>query len=87
MKDRSRRVAVAIYGFARSRPKECRWSIYGFVVGALLGAFFIGGVGIAALGSAVGASAWAILGFIGLLIGNRVGTEKDKPAPTKEAAH
>ena len=87
MKDQSRRVAVTIYGIARSRPKECRWSIYGFLAGALLGALFIGGVGIAALGGAVGVSAWAILSFIGLLIGNRVGTEKDKSATTKKAAH
>ena len=55
-------------------------------MGALVGALFIGGVGIAALGGAVGVSGWAILGFIGLLIGNRVGTEKDKSATTKKAA-
>lgn len=75
------------FGIARSRAKECRWSIYGFLVGALLGALFIGEVGIAVLGGAVGVSAWAVLGFIGLLIGNRVGTGKDKSAATRKAAH
>jgi hypothetical protein len=84
MKDRLRRVAVAIWVFVRSRPKECRWSIYGFVVGALSGVLFIGGVGIAALGGAVGASAWAILGVIGGMVGNRIGVEKDKPSQMKE---
>jgi hypothetical protein len=87
MKDRLRRVAVVIWVFVRSRSKECHWSIYGFLAGAIVGVIFIGGIGIAALGTAVGLWAWVGPGFIGSLIGNRVGIWKDKSALRKEAAN
>ena len=60
MKHAIKRGAQAIHGFRKSRPREFRWSIYGIVVGALVGAF-VGGVGVAALGSALGVPASVIL--------------------------
>lgn len=77
MKHTIKRGADAIGGFRKSRPKEFRWSIYGIVVGALVGVFF-GGVGIAALGGAIGVPASIILATVGGMIGNRVGVEKDR---------
>jgi predicted lipid-binding transport protein (Tim44 family) len=75
-----KRAAAAIRDLRKSRPGEFRWSIYGLGVGALVGAVFVGGIGIAALGTAFGAPASAILAVIGGMIGNRVGVEKDKAA-------
>lgn len=76
MKQTIKRGADVIRGFSKSRPREFRWSIYGMVVGAFAGVF-IGGVGIAALGVAVGVPAFIILAIVGGMIGNRVGVEKD----------
>jgi uncharacterized protein YcfJ len=79
MRHKIKRTAAAIRRFRKSRPREFRWSIYGSVVGALVGTF-IGGIGVAALGIAFGAPASIILAVIGGMIGNRVGVEKDKAA-------
>ncbi len=80
MKHTIKRGADAIRGFRKSRPREFHWSIYGMAVGALVGAF-VGGVGVAALGGALGVPASVILATVGGMIGNRVGVEKDKAAP------
>ena len=61
------------------RPKEIRWTLYGAAAG-FIGGFLIGGVGIAAMGSATGLPACIVLGVLGALIGNRVGVERDKAA-------
>jgi hypothetical protein len=79
MKQILKRSAVAIYSLSKSRPSEFRWSIYGVGVGTLAGVFF-GGVGIAALGTAVGVPASLIFATVGGIIGNRVGVEKDNNA-------
>jgi hypothetical protein len=85
MKQTINRCAVAVRRLHKARPKETRWSIYGGAVGAFVG-LFAGGIGVAALGTAFGVSASLVLGFIGGLIGNRVGVEKDHKARTEEAA-
>jgi hypothetical protein len=72
MRYRIKRTAAALRRFRKSRPRELRWSIYGMVGGALVGTF-IGGIGIAALGSAFGVPASVILSVIGGMIGNRAG--------------
>jgi uncharacterized protein YcfJ len=79
VKQTIKRSIDAIVRLRKSRPKEFDWSIYGIGTGVLAGAL-IGGVGIAALGGAVGISASTIMGFIGGMIGNRAGVEKDNGA-------
>ena len=59
---------------------EIRWSIGGAIVCAIAGTL-IGGVGIAAGGSAIGVSVLcvlAILALLGAIIGSRIGVEIDK---------
>jgi hypothetical protein len=68
----------AIIGFQKSRPKEFRWSIFGMTVGAVAGTF-VGGIGIAALGTAWGLWGWLVFAVGGGVIGNRIGIEKDRP--------
>lgn len=63
----------------RGRPKETRWTIIGGLVGAVAGFIFIGGVGIAAMGTAFGVPAALIGGVLGCLIGNRFGISRDRP--------
>lgn len=80
-KKQSIRRAVAFVGsFSKTRPMEIRWSIGGAIVCAIAGAL-IGGVGIAAGGSAIGVSVLcvlAILALLGAIIGSRIGVEIDK---------
>lgn len=45
----------------------------------MAGFVFIGGVGVAAMGSAVGVPAALIGGVLGGLIGNRFGISRDRP--------
>lgn len=77
MKSLFNRGVSAAGDFRRSRPKEVYWSTAGIVAGAASG-FLIGGVGIAAGGSAVGIPAAFILAIVGGLIGNRIGVEIDR---------
>jgi predicted lipid-binding transport protein (Tim44 family) len=86
MRQTIKRGAVAVRGLSKSRPREVRWSIGGAAVGALAG-IFLGGVGIAALGTAFGVPAFVILAIVGGMIGNRVGVEKDNKARSNEAAN
>jgi hypothetical protein len=86
MKQTIKRGAVVFLGLHRSRPKEVRWSVGGVIVGVLAG-LAIGGVGVAALGTAFGVPAFAVLAFVGVMVGNRVGVEKDNKARRKDAAN
>lgn len=54
-------------------------------VGVLVGGS-IGGVGMAALGGAFGVPAFLILAIVGMMIGNRIGIEKDNAALAKADA-
>jgi hypothetical protein len=65
-----------------NRPKEIRWTLYGTAAG-FIGGFLIGGVGIAAMGSATGLPAFILLGGLGALIGNRVGVERHRRRMTQ----
>ena len=72
MKATLKRTSTKAKEFVRSRPKEVKWSLVGAVIGLVMG-LAIGGVGLAALGSAVSVPASAVLAIIGALIGNRLG--------------
>lgn len=70
--------AQKVSAAAKARPAETRWSIIGAVAGAIVG-LLIGGVGIAAMGGAVGVPAALIFALIGGVFGNRYGISKDRP--------
>lgn len=78
MKQVIKRNAAAVIGFGKSRPREVRWSIYGMALGGTAGVL-VGGVGIAALGGAMGVPAALVLAIVGGMIGNRIGVGKDRP--------
>lgn len=73
-----KRTFTAARRVAKSRPQEVKWSLAGLATGATVG-LGIGGVGVAALGSAIGVPAALMLGLVGTLVGNRYGVEKDRP--------
>ena len=60
-------------------PNELKSTIAGIATGLLAGAV-IGGIGIAAVGGAVGVSGAAVLAVAGGLVGNRIGISKDRRA-------
>jgi hypothetical protein len=60
-----------------SRHHEIRWTAIGLLIGGIIG-FFIGGVGIARAGGAVGVSGALLFGGIGAALGNRLGIGRDK---------
>jgi hypothetical protein len=60
-------------------PQELKNTIAGVATGLVAGAA-IGGVGIAAAGTAVGVSGAAVLAVAGGLVGNRIGISKDRKA-------
>lgn len=64
--------------YAQKNPNETKWTSAGIGLGILAG-LSIGGVGIAALGGAIGVSAAVILAAVGGMIGNRYGIGKDRP--------
>jgi hypothetical protein len=66
----------------RNRKHEVRWIVYGATAG-LVGGAIIGGVGIAALGSAIGLPAAALLAGSGAIVGSRIGVERDRIAARK----
>ena len=73
-----KRTFTAAKHAAKSRPYETKWSLFGLIAGTTVG-LFIGGVGVAALGGAIGVPAAIMLGLVGALVGNRYGVEKDRP--------
>jgi hypothetical protein len=77
MKQAIRRSVVKVSALTKTRQREIGWSIAGVVLGVIAG-LFVGGVGIAAGGSAFGVPASVILALLGGMIGNRIGVEKDK---------
>ena len=60
-----------------SRPKEVVGTALGVASGVPVGVA-IGGVGIAAMGGAVGVPALLICGVVGAISGNRIGLEMDR---------
>jgi hypothetical protein len=77
MKQTLKRGAAEVANTAKARPKEVRWSLGGAVLGIVAG-LLIGGVGVAAMGDAVGVPAAVILALVGAMTGNRVGVEFDR---------
>lgn len=67
------------FGFTLGRY-EWRLTITGLVLGVVLG-LSMGGVGIAAKGTAIGLPAGLVLGLLMALVGNRVGIEWDRRRP------
>jgi hypothetical protein len=59
-------------------PNEAKLTVAGFVVGMVLG-LLIGGIGIAARGTAFGLPACIVLGIALAMVGNRVGVGLDRP--------
>ena len=67
--------------------QERKGEIIGTSIGATSGlgvGAVIGGVGVAAMGTAVGVPAGLALMFVGGLIGNRVGMEKDRATDRRQ---
>lgn len=56
---------------------EKKYQLWGLVIGAVFG-LFIGGIGIAGLGSALGVPGFALFGTLGWIIGKVKGLRKDK---------
>lgn len=70
----------------KSRPNEAKGTLIGAAAGLPIG-LMVGGVGIVAMGGAVGIPAALIAGVVGGAVGNRIGVEKDIPArSTKDQA-
>ena len=65
-------------------PQEVKNTAAGIATGLAAGAA-IGGVGIAALGGAVGVSGAVALAAIGGLVGNRIGISKDRRKTRRHA--
>lgn len=61
-----------------ARANEIRLSTAGGVVGAIGGATLIGGMGLAALGTAIPVAGFAAVGVVGIVIGNKIGSEIDR---------
>lgn len=72
----------AVSDFRKARPREFHWSILGAAAGFLIG-ILVGGVGVAALGGAIGVSAYYVLPVVGVAIGNRAGIWRDRTANKK----
>jgi uncharacterized protein YcfJ len=62
----------------RVRHQEITYTALGIVVGFFIGLLFVGGVGIAALGTAFGISGSFLFAGVGGLVGNRIGIGRDK---------
>lgn len=67
-----------IVSFVERRPKEVAGTLAGAVAGMPVG-IAMGGIGIAALGGAIGLPAIAVCGLVGAGIGNRIGVGLDRP--------
>lgn len=72
----------------RDRVNEIRLSTAGGVAGAIGGATLVGGMGLAALGNAIPIAGFVAVGAVGIVIGNKVGSELDrrKIAKTRDGA-
>jgi hypothetical protein len=84
MKQVFRRGVAKAGDYAKARP-EAFWSIIGTTAGATAG-LFVGGVGIAAGGGAIGVSGLfvlLILAVVAGLAGNRLGIEIDRRTARK----
>ncbi len=80
MRERLKSKVDAARSYARSNPKEAKWSLGGAVTGAVAG-FAIGGVGIAAMGGAKGANFLVVMLVLAIvlgLVGNRIGIALDR---------
>lgn len=78
MKNFFRKTASGI----KSRPNETKWSLGGLSVGAIAG-LSIGGLGVATMGGAFGIPAAIVIGFVGVAVGNKIGSEKDRSKNSK----
>lgn len=65
-------------GLPTSRANELRLSVAGGAVGAIGGAVLVGGMGLAALGTAFAVSGPLAVGTIGVIAGNKLGSEIDR---------
>jgi hypothetical protein len=61
-------------------PKQVKNTIMGAGTGLIIGSTVVGGIGIAAMGGAVGIPGSLVLAGVGGLLGNRLGVGQDKKA-------
>lgn len=75
-----------ISSFVGRRRKEVAGTLAGAVAGMPVG-LVIGGVGVTALGGAIGLPAIAVCSLLGAGIGNRIGVGLDRPLPSNSASN
>lgn len=68
-----------------NRRAELHWTLAGIVIGMIVG-FIFGGIGIAGRGDAVGVWGFVAGAVILGLVGNRIGTGRDRAALARRAA-
>jgi uncharacterized protein YcfJ len=64
----------------RTNHYEIIYTALGFFIGFFVGILLVGGVGIAALGTAFGISGWMLFAVVFGVVGNRIGIGCDKKA-------
>jgi len=62
----------------KTRVHEIRMSTAGGIVGAVGGATLVGGMGLAALGTAIPVAGALAVGVVGVVAGNKIGSEIDR---------
>lgn len=62
----------------KTRANEIRITTAGGIIGAVGGATLIGGMGLAALGTAVPVAGALAVGAVGVVAGNKIGSEIDR---------
>jgi uncharacterized membrane protein YqgA involved in biofilm formation len=67
-------------GLRRGRQSEVLYTLMGGALGMGVGMLFGGSIGVAALGGAFGLPILILAIMVGLIVGNRIGIEKDKKA-------
>ncbi|MBP2569012.1 uncharacterized protein YcfJ [Agrobacterium tumefaciens] len=65
------------------RAHEVRLTTLGGIAGTIGGATLIGGMGLAALGTAVPLAGFAVAGVSCAIVGNKIGSELDRRKTTK----
>lgn len=59
-------------------PNELKLTVAGLIIGVVIG-WLVGGIGIAARGTAFGIPACIVLGIMLAMVGNRFGVSLDRP--------
>ncbi|BDA85459.1 hypothetical protein Sa4125_30010 [Aureimonas sp. SA4125] len=76
---------AAVRATALNRRAELDWTLAGIVFGMVVG-FIFGGIGIAGRGDAIGVWGFVAGAVVLGLIGNRIGTGRDRAALARKAS-